>query len=368
MTPKGVFYLDETKIALHFYADERGASRLYAYLAGSEKDQSLRARFAELARVETLHAAFWRGFLLKRGIATSEPSWLTFAWTRFLRRLLGTKRYLSLLEISEATAVESYYQFLNSATLEEGEKTDIARLIEDELGHEEDLESKFNALPKDNVRDFVIGMNGGLVELLGVVTGLSAVYPLRPQVVAVNGLVVGLAGALSMGIGTWVSVRSQRQVNEGIHRKTELLFSVSPRRAQIELTKKLAASGMPADLTEEIADKLSSNKEAMIGLLTEKTSVSEIRSALFTGAAYLVGLLFPVLPYFFARNSFVALILSVLFAGIALAIVASIITLTAGSNAFRRKIREMVITGIGAAAASYAFGRLVETLFRLKLG
>jgi Uncharacterized membrane protein len=101
----------------------------------------------------------------------------------------------------------------------------------------------------------------------------------------------------------------------------------------------------------------------MIGFLTEHTSVNEIRSALFTGTAYIIGLLFPVLPYFFARNSFTALILSVLFAGLALAMVASIITLTAGSNAFRRKIREMVITGLGAAAASYAFGRVVQAVF-----
>jgi len=355
--------INETTKAMSFYTDERSASRLYAYLAGSEKDPALRARFAELARVETLHMAFWRAFLLKRGITTAEPSWFSFAWARLLRRILGTQRYLSLLEITEATVVDSYYQFLNSATLEEAEKTNIARIIEDELGHEEELESQFNALPKDNVRDFVMGMNDGLVELLGAVTGLSAVYPTRPQIVAVNGLVVGLAGALSMGIGTWVSVRSQRQVNEGIRRKTDLLFSVAPKRAQAELARKLTESGMPADLTDEVTEKLASNKEAMIELLTEHTPVNEIRSALFTGVAYIIGLLFPVLPYFLARNSFMALIFSILFAGLALAIVASIITLTAGSNAFRRKIREMVITGLGAAAASYAFGRLVQAVF-----
>ncbi|MHB8107092.1 MAG: VIT1/CCC1 transporter family protein [Candidatus Cryosericum sp.] len=355
--------INETMKAISFYADERSASRLYAYLAGSEKDPALRARFAELARVETLHMAFWRAFLLRRGIATTEPSWFSFAWARLLRRVLGTRRYLSLLEITEATAVDSYYQFLNSTVLEETERADIARIIEDELGHEEELESQFNALPKDNVRDFVMGMNDGLVELLGAVTGLSAVYPTRPRIVGVNGLVVGLAGALSMGIGTWVSVRSQRQVNDGVRRKTDLLFSVAPRRAQAELATKLAKSGMPADLTNEVASKLAANKDAMIALLTENTPSNEIRSALFTAAAYIIGLLFPVLPYFFARNSFTALILSVLFAGLALATVASIITLTAGSNAFRRKIREMVITGLGAAAASYAFGRLIQAVF-----
>lgn len=355
--------IDETTKAMRFYADERGASRLYAYLAGFEKDPALRARFAELAQVETLHMAFWRAFLLKRGITTAEPSWFSFAWARLVRRILGTHRYLSLLEITEATAVDSYYTFLSSAALEEAEKTDIALIIEDELGHEEELESRFNALPKDNIGDFVMGMNDGLVQLLGAVSGLSAVYPTRPLVVGVNGLVVGLAGALAIAIGTWVSVRSQRQVNEGIRRKTNLLFSVAPRRAQAELARKLNESGMPADLTDEITSKLASNKEAMIGLLTHHTPVNEIRSALFSGTAYIIGLLFPVLPYFFARNSFAALVLSVLFAGLALAIVASIITLTAGSNTFRRKIREMVITGLGAAAASYAFGRLVQAVF-----
>lgn len=355
--------INETTKAMSFYTDERSASRLYAYLAGSEKDPALRVRFAELARVENIHMAFWRAFLLKRGITTTEPSWFSFAWARFLRRILGTRRYLSLLEITEATAVDAYYEFLNSAALEEAERTDIARVIEDELGHEEELVSQFNALPKDNVRDFVMGMNDGLVELLGAVTGLSAVYPTHPQIVGVNGLVVGLAGALSMAIGTWVSVRSQRQVNEGIRRKTDLLFNVAPQRAQTELARKLTASGMPAELTDEITGKLASNKEAMIGLLTENAPANEIRSALFTGAAYIIGLLFPVLPYFFTKNSFTALILSVFFAGLALATVASIITLTAGSNAFRRKIREMVITGLGAAAASYAFGRIVQAVF-----
>jgi len=125
----------------------------------------------------------------------------------------------------------------------------------------------------------------------------------------------------------------------------------------------LTGSGMPADLTDEITGKLASNKEAMIGLLTEATPSNEIRSAIFTGTAYIIGVLFPVLPYFIAKNSFVALVLSAAFAGLALATVASIITLTAGSNAFRRKITEMVVTGLGAAAASYAFGLLVQTIF-----
>lgn len=360
--------IDETAKARSFYIDERNAARLYAYLAQAEKDPGHRERFAELARVETAHGSFWKNFLLRRGIATTEPGRLTFAWMRLLRSLLGTRRYLSLLEITESTAVETYYDFLCSADLDEGERADVARLIEDELGHEEELESQSSALPRDNVRDFVMGMNDGLVELLGAVTGLTAVYPLRPQVVGVNGLIMGMAGALSMAIGTWVSVRSQRQVNEGVRRTTDLLFSVSPARAQRELVQKLKESGMPEELTGEIAEKLAPNKEAVISLLTEKTSTSEVRSAVFTGIAYLVGLLFPVLPYFFVRNSWIALCLSVVFAGIALAVVAGIITLTAGSNQFRRKIREMVITGLRAAVLSYAFGRAVHALFGLTMG
>jgi len=43
------------------------------------------------------------------------------------------------------------------------------------------------------------------------------------RLVTVSGLVVGVAGALSMGIGAFISVRSLRQINESTHARMEIL-------------------------------------------------------------------------------------------------------------------------------------------------
>jgi len=216
----------------------------------------------------------------------------------------------------------------------------------------------------ENIRDFVLGMNDGLVELLGAVTGLSAVYVHNPKIVGISGLIVGVAGALSMGIGAFISVRSQRQVNESVKQRMEVLFRVSPERAKKELVERLLESSMPEDVAREVAEKLSSNENAMISLLMQEGEENELRSALYTGLAYLTGIAFPVLPYFIAPSSLLALPFSILLAGTALGIVASVISILSGIS-IRKKVFEMTSTGLGAAFLSYLFGRLMESLFHI---
>jgi len=247
--------------------------------------------------------------------------------------------------------------------MSDDERKGLKKIIEEELDHENFFESQQSALPAENIRDFIMGMNDGLVELLGAVTGLSAVYPNNPLFVGINGLVVGLAGALSMAIGSFISVRSQRQVNEGIRKKLELLFGVSEERAKRELVSKLTESGLPEDVGEEVADKIGKNHESMVSLLVEESDEDEIKSAIFTGIAYIIGVVFPVLPYFIMGSSFAALALSAFLAALALASVATIVSVTAGNSNIKGKIAEMVITGLGAAGISYLFGLLVQNVF-----
>jgi len=94
----------------------------------------------------------------------------------------------------------------------------------DEIEHEEIFSKSKQLLHVENLRDFILGMNDGLVEILGAVTGLSAAYVNNPFMVAISGLIVGVAGALSMGIGSFISVRSQREMNEGNKETDETSF------------------------------------------------------------------------------------------------------------------------------------------------
>ena len=89
---------------------------------------------------------------------------------------------------------------LDNPGLDEGEKAEIRRILAEELIHEQELaeeESRFIEL-LDHVRDMVLGMNDGLVEILSVTAGLAGAYG-NPFYVALSGSVVAIAGALSMG-------------------------------------------------------------------------------------------------------------------------------------------------------------------------
>ena len=356
------------KSAIQFYEDEYSDSVLYAQLAKVEKDENLKKEFLRLSNIESKHAKFWRDFLARRGVKTQavKISRLTLYSTKLLRKLLGPGAVASLLEMGENSAIQKYFKFLTtySDRIDEEERKKLNEVILDELEHEKFFYESKRRFHVENLRDFVLGMNDGLVEILGAVTGLSAVYVYNPELVGISGLIVGVAGALSMAIGTFISVRSQRQVNDSIRQRMEVLFRVSPDRARDDLLNRLLESGMPEDIAREVAEKLSSNRDAIIRLLVQEEDENEVRAALYTGISYLIGVAFPVTPYFLASSSMVALPFSVLLAGTALAVVATFISILSGIS-IKKKVVEMVTTGLGAAFVSYLFGHLMEALFNV---
>lgn len=321
-----------------------------------------------MIHIQLKHAKFWHDFLARRGvkIPKAKVSKLSLYSTRLLRKILGPGAVASLLEMGENSAIQKYFKFLTAyqENLDEEERRELSEVILDELEHEKFFYESKRRLHVENIRDLVLGMNDGLVEILGAVTGLSAVYVYNPKLVGISGLIVGVAGALSMAIGTFISVRSQRQVNESIRQRMEVLFRVSPDRAKDELLDKLLESGMPEEVAKEVAEKLSSNHDAIIKLLVQEEDENEVRAALYTGISYLIGVAFPVTPYFFASSSLIALPFSVLLAGTALGVVATFISVLSGIS-IKKKVTEMVTTGLGAAFVSYLFGRLMEALFHV---
>ncbi|AEC51858.1 hypothetical protein PNA2_0942 [Pyrococcus sp. NA2] len=355
-------------LASEFYEDEYADSVLYAELAKAERDERIKGEFLRLSRVEAGHAKFWHDFLLKRNVKPKRPrvKRVTILMTKLLRKILGPSMVASLLEMGESNAVQKYSEFLTTYYNEfsQDEIENLKRIILDELEHEKFFSETKSRFHVENLRDFVLGMNDGLVEILGAVTGLSAVYPYSPKLVGISGLIVGVAGALSMAIGALISVRSQRQVSEAIRRRTKVIFQVSPERAVMEIYEKLREGGLPEDLAKEVSQKLSERREAIIKLLVPEEEENEFRAALYTGIAYLFGVAFPVTPYFFASSSLRALPLSVFLAALALSIVATSIAIISGIS-LKKKVMEMVTTGLGAAFLSYLFGHLMETMFNV---
>jgi VIT1/CCC1 family predicted Fe2+/Mn2+ transporter len=348
-----------------FYQDEMNDHLTYKVLVGNTKDPELHANMTHIAGMEMGHANFWKAMLE----AHHEPlppvrlNRLRLLMLRVLRLFINPVLLVSLLELGETSAVHRYMHFYKHAELDEIEKARLKHIILDELEHETFFKQTAQTLGVSNLRDFVLGMNDGLVEILGAVTGLSAVYPTQPFLVAVTGMIVGIAGALSMGIGAFISVRSQRQVNEGVRERMEVLLVLDPERAVQDYRAELVASGIPLRLADEAARTLGKNKRAMVNLvLPQAQEENELRSGLFTGVAYLVGVVFPVLPYFLASSSLLALPISIVFAGISLTLVATVVAMLSGIS-MRQKIIEMVVSGFAAAGLSYGFGTLMRALF-----
>ncbi len=355
---------DYLKTAYSFYIDESTDSVIYRHLSDIETDPELKEEFMRLSQVEAEHALFWRSFLEKRGVKVTPPKVGKgkILYAKLLRKLLGAGTTVSILELGESQAVNKYYEYLKAnKDLSEEEITAIKQIIFEELEHEKIFAEEKKKFHTENVRDFVLGMNDGLVEILGAVFGLSAVYPTKPFLVGFSGLIVGVAGSLSMAVGTFISVRSQRQVNESIRKNMEILLDVAPDIAAEKERERLVESGIPENVAKEIVEKLKS-EGLLKALMPPEEDENEIRAALYTGLAYLFGVTFSVVPFFLAPTSFIALIFAVLLASLALVSVGTLVALFSGIDT-KKKAIEMLTTGLGAALISYGFGTLMDKLF-----
>lgn len=356
------------ELAQEFYRDELRDHATYTALAGNERNPQLRETLARIAGMELKHSGFWQRLLESRGVPAPSyaPGALRLRLVRFFQRFLNSAFLVSILELGESSAFAKYLDCLHSAKIDERERTELRAIVLDEIEHEITFRDESRQLGLGNVRDYVLGMNDGLVEILGAVTGLSAVYAGNPLIVGVSGLVVGVAGAMSMGIGAYVSVRSQRQVNESLRERMEILFDVAPQRAVSEYQDRLAESGVPNDTAHEIARRVGANRDAIARLLLPEATENELRSGLFTGFAYLAGVAFPVVPYFFAGSAIHALGFSVLFAGLALAASAAVVSVLSGIS-LRQKVLEMLVAGFSAAGIAYLFGWAMRALTGIEL-
>ncbi len=359
---------DTRALAARFYQDEMNDHLTYAALAARARDPELGRTLTRIAAMEKGHAGFWRQVLERRGARVPEAVVRRprLALLEFLARWLNPMLLVSLLEMGESGAVRGYYRIWRGGALEPGERERLGRIIVDELDHEVTFRRESERMGVGHVRDFVLGMNDGLVEILGAVAGLTAAYPHAPRVVAVSGLIVGVAGALSMGIGAWISVRSQAQVDAGARERATVLFDVAPERAVDEYRQRLEDSGVPGPVAADVAARIGAEPEALRRLLVSSEGSSAWGAGLFTGGAYLFGVVFPVTPFFLVSEAPGALIGAVLLAGTALAAVGAVIAILSGIS-LRTKLLEMVGSGFAAAGLAYLFGHLAQQLFGVSI-
>ena len=362
---------DIVKIAKRALETEIFATAIYGHLAASYPEKATRNTFHEMLDMEKRHCTFWSDFLKRRGEVSiaSKPGILRLALYKFMFRIIGRGLTLRMMETGENQAVELYSSILDSSELSDEERVGLGKILEEELVHEKLVvgeESKFERFI-EYIEDSVLGMNDGLVGTLSVTTGLAGASG-SPMVVAVGGLIVGIGGGLSMGISAYTSARAKRQVNEGILRRlisaSKFVAHVFQERVVNHLTRRGYTSRLAKDMAEETArdHRLLSRfiADEEYGLREENLR-SPGRAGLYAGIASVIGASIPLLPYFFAPSIITALILSVILATITLAATGFLVALLAYMPP-AKKAGEMILSGLGCAAVTFAIGKAASVM------
>ncbi|MBA2638661.1 MAG: VIT1/CCC1 transporter family protein [Nocardioidaceae bacterium] len=332
-------------------ADEREEAAVYRNLASrrSGEEQEILLRLAE---AEERHIAHWARLLgddpgrIPRGaVRTRLLAWLAL---RF-----GSVFVLALAQRAES---RSRYESDTDAT---------AAMAADERIHEEvvrGLASRGRAQVSGSFRAAVFGTNDGLVSNLALVLGVAG-GGAGPRTVLLTGLAGLLAGALSMGAGEYVSVRSQRELLAATTPSTDATRALPHLDVDAnELALVYRARGMGADESRAYADAVLRTQFLDASDVTpappdHDVVGSGLGAAWSSFACFASGALVPVLPFVVGLTGGKALLVAVVLVSLALLLTGAVVGVLSGGSPLRRALRQLGI-GAGAAVVTYLLGLL----------
>ncbi|WP_369375735.1 VIT1/CCC1 family protein [Promicromonospora sp. Populi] len=343
-------------------ADERAEAAVYRDLAGRRTGEE-RDILLALARAEKRHESHWLA-LLGPDVGPPVRGDLRTRGLGFLARRFGGVFVLALAQRAEA---RSSYSHDADATV---------TMAADEQIHEEvvrALATRGRNRLSGTFRAAVFGANDGLVSNLALVLGIGA-SGVATSTVLLSGLAGLLAGALSMGAGEFVSVRSQRELLEAsspspdadaalpnldvdanelalVYRARGMSIEEATARADAVLAR-LAVS--PADSRGRLL-QASLDDEPTGAVDDLETHGTAWGAALSSFCFFASGAVIPVLPYLFGLEGLAAVIVATALVGIALLVTGAVVGLLSGTSPLTRALRQIGI-GLGAAGVTYVLG------------
>ena len=214
-------------------------------------------------------------------------------------------------------------------------------------------------LGSESVRDVVIGMADGLTVPFALAAGLSAAVT-STQIIVTAGLAEIVAGAIAMGLGGYLAARTDEE-HYGSEERREAWEVDNMREAEIaEVKEVFSAYGLKGAELDSVVSALAADKTRWVdfimrfelGLERPDPKRAPI-SAATIAASYLVGGLIPLVPYMLSGNLKTALLYSVIFTGIALALFGAVKGKLTGINIFKSGFQTLLVGGLAASAAFY---------------
>ncbi len=361
-------------------ADERAEAAVYRDLAARRTGEEREILIA-LAEAERRHEAHWLE-LLGDDVGMPLRGDVRSRVLGFLARRFGSVFTLALAQRAEA----------RSSYAEDGDAT--PRMVADERIHEEvvrGLARRGRNRISGRFRAGVFGANDGLVSNLALVLGIGA-SGVTSQTVLLSGLAGLLAGAMSMGAGEYVSVRSQRELLEAgspgpeagaalphldvdanelalVYRARGLDAEAAQARAATVLSSlgryQRAHAVGPALLRSSTPlpdDTRHGPDERTAEPVDEHEAIGTAWGAAWTSFCFFAsGALIPVLPYLIGATGWAAVAWASGLVGIALLGTGAVVGLLSGAAPVKRALRQLGI-GYGAALVTYVLGLAFGTV------
>jgi vacuolar iron transporter family protein len=200
------------------------------------------------------------------------------------------------------------------------------------------------------LRAAVLGANDGVVSTASLIVGVAS-SGASFAAVRTAGIAALFAGALSMAVGEYVSVASQRDIEQADLHMEKRALEEHPRAELAELTEIWRSRGLEAGLAAEVArqltetDALAAHARDELGL-TEVLSARPLQAAGTSALAFALGALLPLFVYLASPGSG----RSAMVVGGALVALGLLGTLGATLGGAPR-LRATLRVGIGGAAA-----------------
>lgn len=224
---------------------------------------------------------------------------------------------------------------------------------------------KIEQAQSGTARAALLGISDGLVTNVSLILGIAGAGA-TPDVVRLAGIASLIAGACSMAVGEYISMRGQVELLQGVLREEREELHSHPDNVRRELTDILIADGVSDQTARKAASEIATDAEkamsvyarGKLGINAEELG-SAWKSAISSFIMFSAGALIPLVPWFMVGGE-IAVITSLGISMIgALAIGAYLGHVTAG-NWLKAAVRQLFVLVL-AAGITYLIGRLFHT-------
>ncbi len=353
---------------------EVDAAWLYEKIACAETDPGIVNVFRQLSEIEAGHATGMLKGMAQQGITVDlpGPSWRARVLDR-IGRIFGYDYIIGvMMDTEKSIARATVQQKANEKMPVRGDEGNHVKILQSLLSSKHKvsgeqlsrIEGRHKTVGGNALRAAVLGANDGLVSNLSLVMGVAGATSGQPAILLAGSAGL-LAGALSMSLGEWISVKSSQELYERQMALEMDEIVTNPEGELKELTLIYMAKGIPEAQAHEMATEVMSDHEHAhevlireeLGINPEELKNSAWEAAIASFLLFAIGAIIPLAPFFWSGGQG-AILASIGFSTVGLFIIGSAITLFTGRSVWFSGTRQVVF-GLLAAAITFGIGRMI---------